>query len=259
MEKYGIIRECDEPSLFVSNILVVPKKDKKAFRMLLDGRILNESTIRYPMSLIANSEVISHMMQRTFFTSADIAHAIFQVPINLRSQPYTAFYSPHNGKRYCFQRCPQGLKNSPLYLKILMVKLLGSMSKYVLHYADDILIATDKDLGHHIEIVGEVLPRLEEGGIKIRPNKLNLATDSIEFLGMRWQCDKLNIPQARVMAFKNYPKPTTAKQTKSFVCAMSYYRRFLPHFAELARPLLELAAVHPKQFKWKQEHDHAFY
>ena len=259
MEKYGIIRECDEPSLFVSNILVVPKKDKKELRMLLDGRILNESTIRYPMSLIANPEVISHMMKRTFFSSADIAHAFFQVPINLRSQPFTAFYSPHNGKRYCFQRCPQGLKNSPLYLKILMDKLLGSMSKYVLHYADDILIATDQDLDHHIEIVGEVLRRLEEGGIKIKPNKLYLATDSIEFLGMRWQLDKLNIPEARVMAFKNYPKPTTAKQTKSFVCAMSYYRRFLPHFAELARPLLELAAVHPKQFKWKQEHDHAFY
>jgi hypothetical protein len=40
---------------------------------------------------------------------------------------------------------------------------------------------------------------------------------------------------------------------------MSYYRRFLPHFAELSRPLMELAAVHPKQFKWKQEHDVAFY
>ena len=259
MEKYGIIRSCDEPSLFVSNILVTEKKDKKQLRMLLDGRLLNEATVRYPMSLIAQPEVIAHMVKRTYFSSADVSHAFFQVPIDSKSQPYTAFYSPYNGKRYCFQRCPQGLKNSPLYLKLLMDKLLGSMANYVLHYADDILIATDQDLKHHLEVVGEVLERLEKGGIKIKPNKLNVATDSIEFLGMKWQLDKLHIPAARVMAFQNYPKPTTAKQTKSFVCAMSYYRRFLPHFAELARPLLELAAVHPKQFKWTQEHDLAFY
>ncbi len=44
-----------------------------------------------------------------------------------------------------------------------------------------------------------------------------------------------------------------------FVCAMSYYRRFLPNFAELARPLLEVTTQHHKQFKWTQEHDLAFY
>jgi len=259
MEKYNIIRECDEPSLFVSNIMVIDKKDKKQLRMLLDGRLLNEATVRYPTSLVTHPEVFAHLSGRKWVSNADVSHSFFQIPISPRSQPYTAFFSPAHGKRYCFQRCPQGLKNSPLYLKLLMDKLLGNMSQYVLHYADDILIATDKDLTHHIEIVGEVLRRIEEGGIKIRPKKLHLATDSIEFLGIKWQLGKLHIPEARVMAFKNYPKPTTAKQTKSFVCAMSYYRRFLPNFAELARPLLEIAALHHKQFKWKQEHDISFY
>jgi len=259
MEKYQIIRECDEPSLFVSNIMVIDKKDKKQLRMLLDGRLLNEATVRYPTSLVTHPEVFAHLSKKKWVSNADVSHSFFQIPISQKSQPYTAFFSPAHGKRYCFQRCPQGLKNSPLYLKLLMDKLLGSMAHHVLHYADDILIATDKDLTHHIEVVGEVLRRLEEGGIKIRPRKLHLATDSIEFLGIKWQLGKLHIPEARVLAFKNYPKPTTAKQTKSFVCAMSYYRRFLPNFAELARPLLELAAVHHKQFKWKQEHDIAFY
>jgi hypothetical protein len=140
-----------------------------------------------------------------------------------------------------------------------MDKLLGDLSHYVLHYADDILIASDKDLTHHIDLIGHVLQRLEEGGIKIRPSKLHVATDSVDFLGIKWQQGKLNIPEARVLAFKQYPKPTTAKQTKSFVCAMSYYRRFLPNFAEHARPLLELTTQHHKQFKWTQEHDIAFY
>ena len=259
MLKYKIIRECDEPSLFVSNIMIIGKKDKTQYRMLLDGRLLNEATIRYPTNLVSHPEVFAHLSGRKWVSNADVSHSFFQIPISLKSQPYTAFFSPAHGKRYCFQRCPQGLKNSPLFLKLLMDKLLGSLSHYVLHYADDILIATDKDLTHHIEIVGEVLKRLQDGGIKIRPKKLHLATDSIEFLGIKWQLGKLHIPEARVMAFKNYPKPTTAKQTKSFVCAMSYYRRFLPHFAELSRPLMDLATLHHKQFKWTQEHDNSFY
>jgi len=259
MLKYGIIRECHEPSLFVSNILIIDKKEKNQFRMLLDGRLLNEQTVRYPTNLVSQPEVIAHISGRQHITTVDVSHAFFQVPINERSQPYTAFFSPAHGKRYCFQRCPQGLKNSPLYLKLLMDKLLGDLSHYVLHYADDILIASDKDLTHHIDLIGHVLQRLEEGGIKIRPSKLHVATDSVDFLGIKWQQGKLNIPEARVLAFKQYPKPTTAKQTKSFVCAMSYYRRFLPNFAEHARPLLELTTQHHKQFKWTQEHDIAFY
>jgi hypothetical protein len=228
--------------------------------MLLDGRLLNEATVKYPTSLITHHELIAHLSgNQKIISTVDVSHAFFQVPISLRSQPLTAFFSQAHGKRYCFQRCPQGLKNSPLYLKLLMDKLIGDLAHFVIHYADDILIATDRDMTHHIEIVGEVLLRLERGGIKIRPKKLHLATDSIEFLGMRWQHNKLNIPEAKIMAFKNYPKPTTAKKTKSFVCAMSYYRKFLPNFAEIARPLLEIAALHHKQFKWKQEHDIAFY
>ncbi len=79
MEKYGIIRECDEPSLFVSNILVVDKKDKKQLRMLLDGRLLNQNTVRYPMSLIAQPELIAHFVKRNFFSNADLTDFFFDI------------------------------------------------------------------------------------------------------------------------------------------------------------------------------------
>jgi hypothetical protein len=39
---------------------------------------------------------------------------------------------------------------------------------------------------------------------------------------------------------------------------MSYYRRFIPKFANLAPPLMELTTLHPKQFKWTQQHDTSF-
>jgi hypothetical protein len=44
MLEYGILRECPEPSNFVSNLLVT-KKCNGNIRILLDGRLLNNATI----------------------------------------------------------------------------------------------------------------------------------------------------------------------------------------------------------------------
>ncbi len=63
---------------------------------------------------------------------------------------------------------------------------------------------------------------------------------------------------ARIQAFKNVPIPKTPKKVKSFVCAMSYYRKFIPKFAELAKPLMDLSSLHPTQFKWLPIHQQSF-
>ena len=258
MIEFGIIRECDEPSLFCSNLLVTKKKDKSQIRILLDGRLLNNATIRLPTNLVTQMEVFSHLSGKKYVSTIDVSHAFFQVPLSKEAQPFTAFFSEEHGKRYCFNRAPQGLKNSPLYLKLLMDKLLGDMALTVIHYVDDILIATDKSLEHHLQIINEVLRRLKQGGIKIKPQKIFIATEEIEFLGVIYTKGTLHIPKARVKAFQEYPKPKTPKQVKSFVCAMSYYRRFIPHFAHLSQPLMELTQLHHKQFKWTSLHDKSF-
>ena len=52
--------------------------------------------------------------------------------------------------------------------------------------------------------------------------------------------------------------PKTPKKVKSFFCAMSYYRSFIPKFAELAKPLMELSTFYLSQFKWHAIHQKAF-
>jgi hypothetical protein len=72
MEHYDIIRECHEPSPYVSNILVIPKKDKVNVRLLFDGRLLNYDTKRMPMSLISKGELLSKLINKMHFTSLDL-------------------------------------------------------------------------------------------------------------------------------------------------------------------------------------------
>ena len=256
MLEFGIIRECDEPSLFCSNLLVTKKKDGYSIRILLDGRLLNEQTIRLATNLVNQLEILAHLVGKKWVTTLDLSDSFFQIPLSKKSQPYTCFFSDAHGKRYCFNRCPQGLKNSPLHLKLLMDKLFGCMADTVIHYADDIMIATDGSWEDHVLKVGQVLQRLQDGNIKVRPSKISLARENVDFLGSVWSRGKISIPAAKLKAFQEMASPETPKQAKSMICMLSYYRRHVKEFSELAQPITELAGVHPKQFKWTADHEH---
>jgi len=256
--KYDIIRVCNEPSKYCSNILVVPKKDKGSIRLLFDGRLLNNDTVRYPMALISKPEILAHLIGKTHLTSLDFADAFFHIPLSKEAQKLTAFYSHTHGLRMCFTRAPQGLKNSPLYLKLLLDSIFADMTDVVLFYADDLLIASDGTLEDHLRILEEVLRRLADAKLKLRPQKLLIARDTVEFLGMVFNKDSIDIPEAKLEAFKKLPSPKTPKQCKSVIMCLSFYRQFCPRFAELSREIMELSILHAKQFKWEDKHEKQF-
>jgi len=255
LKKYDIIRECNEPSNYCSNILVIKKRDGKSIRLLFDGRLLNYDTPRLPMATTSKLEILSHLANKTHLSCMDLADAFFHIELDEESQPLTAFYSSVHSQRFCFKRAPQGLRNSPLYLKLLLDKIFADMHDSCILFFDDLLIATNGTLEHHLKVIDEVLRRIVLAGLKLRPNKLNIAKKQIEFLGMIFQKGKLSIPEAKLKAFKELPSPNTPKKCKSLICALSYYRHFVPNFAELSREIMELANVHPKTFKWTTDHE----
>ncbi len=118
-------------------------------------------------------------------------------------------------RRYCFTRAHQGLKNSPLFLKLLIDKMFASsdLLKHVIYYAKDISIATNKSLSHHIEIIDKVLECFEKANIRIKAQKMSIAKQEVEFLGIIWRKGMLHIPTARISAFKNMPIPKTPKKS----------------------------------------------
>ena len=254
----GIIRECDEPSAFCSNILVVKKKDGKSIRLLLDGRLLNNYTQRLPTNLVTQLEVFAHLVNKKWVTTIDLSDAFYQIELHPDSQPLTAFYSEAHGKRYCFMRCPQGLRNSPLHLKLVMDRLFSHMANDVIHYADDIMIATEGTLREHIDRLADVFAKLEQGNIKIRPQKVNIARESIDFLGIIWKKNTISIPESKLQAFRELASPNTPKKLKTMLCALGFYRHFVPAFADLAHFLMSMTTLHHKQYQWTEHHELLF-
>lgn len=62
---------------------------------------------------------------------------------------------------------------------------------------------------------------------------------------------------ATIDKVKNFPLPTTIKQTRSFLGLTSYYRRFINGFARIARPLHEQLKTN-KRVPWTDEATKAF-
>jgi hypothetical protein len=129
-------------------------------------------------------------------------------------QALTAFYSEAHSKYYYFTRCTQGLKNSPLNLKLLLDKILRDMALNVIHYADYIMITTDESLEDHLKKVGQVLSRLKKCNIKIRPQKISVAKSTVDFLRVVWQKGKLSIPEAKLLACTELLSPKHVKKDK---------------------------------------------
>ena len=76
------------------------------------------------------------------------------------------------------------------------------MNNNVIHYTDDIMIATNGTIREHIDKLAEVFNKLKEGNIKIRPQKVNIARKEMKFLGIVWSKDQIAAPEARLLAFK---------------------------------------------------------
>jgi hypothetical protein len=63
----------------------------------------------------------------------------------------------------------------------MMDRMLGHIAKYVIHYADDVMIATDGSKEHHLDIVSQAFRQFRNENIKIRPQKMEIAKPDIEF------------------------------------------------------------------------------
>ncbi len=60
-------------------------------------------------------------------------------------------------------------------------------------------------------------------------------------------------------AVTQYPRPLVKKEVRAFLGLAGYYRKFVPNFAEVTNPLVELTRKNqPTTVRWTQECEDAF-
>ena len=107
LERFGIIAKSDEPTPFLSNLLVTQRKDKSQLRLLLDCRLINAYSYKIATSLPSIESIMSKFHDAKYITTLDLSNSFFSIGIKKEHRKFFSFNSPKN-QRYVFQRLPNG-------------------------------------------------------------------------------------------------------------------------------------------------------
>jgi len=151
-----------------------------------------------------------------------------------------------------------GLTNSPATFQTMINDLFRDLINQgdTATFINDILVATDTEEGHD-ELVEEVLKRLEENDLFVKPEKCKWKVREVEFLGVIISPKGVEMQKEKVEGALNWPVPRNVKEVPKFLGLANYYKRFIKDFAKIAAPLHVLVRKKQK-WKWEEEQKEAF-
>jgi len=123
-------------------------------------------------------------------------------------------------------------------------------------FINDILVATDTKEGHD-ELVEEVLKRLEENDLFVKPKKCRWKVREVEFLGVVIGPKGMKMQKEKVEGVLSWPAPRNVKEMQKFLGLANYYRWFIKDFTKIAVPLHVLVRKEQK-WEWENEQEQAF-
>ena len=151
-----------------------------------------------------------------------------------------------------------GTCNSPATFQSMIDAIFLDMidDNLVIIYMDDILIfAPDKLI--LAENTKKVLARLQENDLFLKPSKCKFNQTKVDYLGMVIEEGKISMDSGKLKGIQDWPTPTTVKQVRAFLGFGNFYRQFIWHFSELARPLNDLLKK-DQIFEWTDDCQKAF-
>ena len=141
-----------------------------------------------------------------------------------------------------------GLTNSPATFQAMVNELLRDLinTEKVAVFIDDVIVGTETEEGHD-ELVVEVVKRLEENNLYVKPEKCRWKVKEVEFLGVVIGLEEIKMEKEKVKGVLEWPTPKCVKDVQKFLGLVNYYRQFIEEFATVARPLHDLVK---KDKKW---------
>ena len=106
-------------------------------------------------------------------------------------------------------------------------------------FIDDVMIATETEKEHD-EIIEEVLRKMEENDLFVKPEKCVWKTKEVEFLGVIIGLDGVRMEKKKVQGVIDWPVPKSVKDVQKFLGLANYYRQFVKDFAKIAKLLYEM-------------------
>jgi hypothetical protein len=238
-----------------SPFFFVSKKDGKLWPCQ-DYQYLNNWMVKnsYPLPLIL--EIMDKLKGTKYFTKLDVRLGYNNVQIRKGDEWKAAFKT--NKRLFKPTVMFFGMCNSPAIFQAMMDDIFMTIidNQLVIVYMDDILIFADTKAELE-RITKLVLEKLWEHDLFLKAKRCEFCQTRIEYLGMIIEEGKISMDTVKLGGIRDWPVPTTLKQTWSFLGFGNFYRKFISHYSELARPLNDLTKK-DKKFEWSTKCQEAF-
>jgi len=105
-----------------------------------------------------------------------------------------------------------GLTNSLATFQAMMNDILRDLidKEKATVYINDILVGTNSEQGHE-ELVEEILRRMEENNLYIKPEECTWKAREIDFLGLVMGANRIKMQKEKVMGILDWPTPRYIK------------------------------------------------
>ena len=123
-----------------------------------------------------------------------------------------------------------------------MKRCLGDLrDKVAIPYLDDIIVFS-RTFEAHVEHLREVLRKLRQHGVKMKPCKYSLFKREVRFLGRLVSGDGYRINPESVKAVEKLKETLlkTVGEVRQLAGILSYYRRYTRNFAKIIKPIYGL-------------------
>ena len=258
LEQAGVITK--SMSNWASPIVVVPKKsaprEPPKRRLCIDFRKVNKLQQEVTTAGKTKGQISLHPLPKIdemyaklkgakVFSTIDLRSGYHHIALGKSSRAKSTFVMPFG--KYKFLMVPFGLAQAPAYFQLLMNKVLDGLD-FTMTYLDDIIIFSSNEL-EHLEHLEEVYCRLRKADLKMKCSKCDFFKSEIHYLGHLISPEGIRPLPNKLDCIRNMPAPKDAKEIKQFLGLTGHYRKFVPRFADISRPLTTLTKKDTK-FEW---------
>ena len=141
------------------------------------------------------------------------------------------------------------------YFQRLINEVLSRFD-FAFGYLDDILVFSH-DMAIHLQHLRCLFDRLRTANLKLKEIKCNFPQKHIQYLGHIVSGEGIMPLPEKLSSIKRMLPPKTPKEIKQFLGLIGYYRKLVPRFSDLARPLDALTRK-KTEFEWTQKCQESF-
>ncbi|GBG87009.1 hypothetical protein CBR_g44463 [Chara braunii] len=235
-------------------VLFVPKKGGP-LRMCIDYRGLNAITVKNAEPLPRIDDLLDRVQGCRYFTKIDLKSEYHQIVVRHEDQHKTAFQTRYG--LYEFVVMPFGLCNAPGTFQHAMNRIFHEyLDKFIVVHLDDILIFS-RTVEEHAEHLKTVLGLLRQHQYEVNLDKCEFGRTKILYLGHEISADGLRPEDAKVASIRDWPRPQTVTEVRSFLGITGYYRLFVKNYSTIASPLIDLTRL-DTPWEWTEECEASF-